>query len=51
MASLSVTERFRPSCWDPSRRVVSNTWNSAGFGLELGDMRILSMVGCPGILA
>ena len=31
MASLSLTDRFRPSCWDPSRSVVSKTWNSAGF--------------------
>jgi hypothetical protein len=27
---------------------VSNTWNSGGFGLSWGDIRILrSMVGCP----
>ena len=32
--SLSVTDRLRPSCWDPSRSVVSNTWNSAGLGLS-----------------
>src|SRR4051812_42660911 len=27
MCSLSSTERFRPSCWAPSRRVVSYTSN------------------------
>ena len=34
IASLSTTDRFSPSCCDPSRRVVSNTWNSAGLGLD-----------------
>jgi hypothetical protein len=36
IASLSDTDRLRPSCWDPSRSVVSNTWNSAGLGSERG---------------
>ena len=39
MASLSATERLSPSCCDPSRRVVSKTWNSAGFGLRLEGHR------------
>jgi hypothetical protein len=34
IASLSATERLRPSCCEPSRRVVSKTWNSAGLGLN-----------------
>ena len=50
MASLSVTERFSPSCCDPSRRVVSNTWNSAGFARSWENMAILrDLVWCPGM--
>ncbi|GAA1428903.1 hypothetical protein GCM10009616_09750 [Microlunatus lacustris] len=38
MVSLSATDRLSPSCCDPSRRVVSKTWNSAGFGLSWANI-------------
>ena len=45
IASLSATDRLRPSCWDPSRSVVSKTWNSAGFGLEVESIEFPRIVG------
>ena len=48
MASLSLTERFRPSCWDPSRRVVSYTWNGTGAGLTGVDICGLPRI-CSGL--